>query len=258
MLKRLVDVPKELTTAVVFDQSVFIKNAINTLIHEGTLGLFLTSILILVFLGSFRATLAVLFSIPLSALATMIVLYFGGSSINSMILGGLALSFSRLIDNSVVVLENIFRHLEMGEPPDVAAEHGGREVALPVLAATLTTIIVFFPVTFLFGVSRFLFGALALAVVISLLASYLVAMTVVPLYCANFIKTAHSGGRFNHWFDRQFERFLKWYERTVGVLLLRPWAMMAVLGGIIATGLTVFPAARSFVLSANRRRPVPH
>jgi multidrug efflux pump subunit AcrB len=88
-----------------------------------------------------------------------------------MILGGLALAFSRLIDNSVVVLENIFRHIELGETPEVAAEKGGREMALPVLAATLTTVVVFFPVTFLYGVSRFLFSALALAVVLSLAAT---------------------------------------------------------------------------------------
>ena len=108
-----------------------------------------------------------------------------------MVLGGLALAFSRLIDNSVVVLENIFRHLELGESPEVAAEKGGEEVALPVLAATLTTAVVFFPVTFLYGVSRFLFSALALAVVLSLFASYFVAMTVVPLFCAKFIKAHH-------------------------------------------------------------------
>ena len=84
-----------------------------------------------------------------------------------MVLGGLALAFSRLIDNSVVVLENIYRHLEMGESPEEAAEKGGKEVALPVLAATLTTVVVFFPVTFLYGVSRFLFSALALAVALS-------------------------------------------------------------------------------------------
>ena len=110
-----------------------------------------------------------------------------------MILGGLALAFSRLIDNSVVVLENIFRHMEMGASPEVAAERGGREVALPVLAATLTTAIVFFPVTFLYGVSRFLFTALALAVILSLFASYIVAMTVVPLFCAKLIKLKHEG-----------------------------------------------------------------
>ena len=90
--------------------------------HEGGIGLFLTALMILMFLGSMRATVAVFFSIPLSALATFIALQMGGSSINSMVLGGLALAFSRLIDNSVVVLENIYRHLEMGE---TAARSGG-------------------------------------------------------------------------------------------------------------------------------------
>jgi HAE1 family hydrophobic/amphiphilic exporter-1 len=183
----LLDVPKSLITQVVFDQSVFVKTAIANLIHEGLIGLVLTGAMILIFLGNFRATMAVFLSIPLSALATFIVLAFGGSSINSMILGGLALAFSRLIDNSVVVLENIYRHMELGESPRVAAERGGNEVALPVLAATLTTAVVFFPVTFLYGVSQFLFTALALSVVISLFASYIVAMTVVPLYCANLL-----------------------------------------------------------------------
>src|SRR5450756_1455348 len=130
----LFDVPRELVTRVTFDQSVFVKTAIETLLHEGGIGLLLTSLLILILLGSFRATLAVLFSIPLSALAAFIALSFGGGSINSMVLGGLALAFSRLIDNSVVVLENIYRHLEAGESPAVAAEKGGREVALPVLS----------------------------------------------------------------------------------------------------------------------------
>jgi len=188
----LVDVPAQLVTKVVFDQSVFVRNAIENLIHEGVIGLVLTGVMILVFLGSMRATAAVFLSIPLSALAAFIVLALGGNTINAMILGGLALAFSRLIDNSVVVLENIFRHIEMGEPPEVAAEKGGQEVALPVLAATLTTSVVFFPVVFLYGVSQFLFTALALAVVLSLFASYFVAMTVVPLFCAKFIRN-HQG-----------------------------------------------------------------
>ena len=189
VVAHLLDVPKRLITEVVFDQSVFVRTAIETLIHEGAIGLVLTGLMILVFLGSMRATVAVFLSIPLSALAAFIALDLGGNTINAMILGGLALAFSRLIDNSVVVLENIFRHLEMGEPPEVAAERGGQEVSLPVLAATLTTIVVFFPVTFLYGVSRFLFTALALSVVFSLLASYVVAMTVVPLFCAKLIKS---------------------------------------------------------------------
>jgi multidrug efflux pump subunit AcrB len=171
ILKHLVDVPSAMRTTVVFDQSRFVKTAIETLLHEGGIGLFLTCLMILIFLGSLRATVAVFFSIPLSVLATFIILQMSGSSINSMVLGGLALALSRLIDNSVVVLENIYRHLEMGESQRVAAENGGREVALPVLAATLTTAVVFFPVTLLEGVSKFLFTAMALSVVISLAAS---------------------------------------------------------------------------------------
>jgi HAE1 family hydrophobic/amphiphilic exporter-1 len=230
-LKHLVDIPKQLVGTVVFDQSKFVKTAIETLLHEGGIGLALTSVMILIFLGSFRATLAVFFSIPLSALMTFLILALGGGTVNSMVLGGLALAFSRLIDNSVVVLENIYRHLELGEAPEVAAEKGGREVALPVLAATLTTAVVLFPVTLLYGVSKYLFSALALAVVISLGASYVVAMTVVPLYCARFIKApAHAGGhapvswggRFNHWFNGRFEAFLKVYDHAVNFVLNRP------------------------------------
>src|ERR1700744_4139175 len=235
MLKRLVDVPAAMHTTVVFDQSRFVKTAIETLLHEGGIGLFLTCLMILIFLGSLRATIAVFFSIPLSVFATFIVLQMTGSSINSMVLGGLALALSRLIDNSVVVLENIYRHLELGEPPRVAAETAGREVALPVLASTLTTAVVFFPVTLLGGVSKFLFSAMALSVVIALGASYFVAMTVVPLYCSKFLKlnppefiaetdSAEArtlsgspgwGTRFNNAFNRRFEQLLARYEALV-------------------------------------------
>ncbi len=184
----LLDVPKVLKTNVVFDQSVFVKVAVKNVINEGTIGLCLTAVMILLFLGNVRATVAVLLSIPISCLATFLGLNFGGSSINTMVLGGLALALSRLIDNSVVVLENVFRHMELGEDPVAAAQRGGREVQLAVLAATISTCIVFFPVVLLYGVSKFLFSALALAVVLALFASYLVAMTVVPLFCARFIR----------------------------------------------------------------------
>ncbi|MEO6740463.1 MAG: efflux RND transporter permease subunit [Chthoniobacteraceae bacterium] len=247
-LKKLVDVPKELKTQVVFDQSLFVKNAIRNLVHEGGLGLILTGLMILLFLGSLRATGAVFLSIPLSALATFIALAFGGGTINTMILGGLALAFSRLIDNSVVVLENIFRHLELGETPEVAAEKGGREVALPVLAATLTTAVVFFPVLFLYGASRYLFTALALAVVLSLFASYFVALTVVPLFCAKLIKRpqghgeGHGGQKgFNGWFNRKFNGMLDRYEGTLKRSLLRPVATVLGLSGIFILSLAVYP-----------------
>ncbi len=241
-LKHLVDSPSTLASEVVFDQSRFVKTAIATLLHEGGIGLLLTCVMILLFLGSFRATVAVSFSIPISACATFVALQLGGSSINTMVLGGLALAFSRLIDNSVVVLENIHRHMELGEPPVVAAEKGGHEVALPVLAATLTTIVVFFPVTLLYGVSKYLFSSLALAVVLSLIASYLVAMTVVPVFCARFIKPHqhHEGGR-KRWFDRGFEGLLRLYNKVVLGILAVPRLTMAVFAVAFAASLLLFP-----------------
>ena len=261
-IKSLYDIPKELRATVVFDQSAFVKEAIKTLLHEGALGLALTSIMILIFLGSFRATSAVFLSIPLSALATFVILYFAGSTINTMILGGLALAFSRIIDNSVISLENIYRHLEGGAAPMAAAETGGTEVSLAVLAATLTTAVVFFPVTFLYGVSKFLFSALALAVVISLFASYFVAMTVIPLFCSRFLKAVpHTGehksseyeveptaaghgskwDRFTAAFNRHFNRLLDLYERWVKKAVARPGRTVAVLGGAFVLSLLIYP-----------------
>jgi multidrug efflux pump subunit AcrB len=244
----LVDVPLAMKTGVVFDQSRFVRTAIETLLHEGGIGLFLTCAMILMFLGSLRATLAVFFSIPLSVCATFFVLQMGGSSINSMVLGGLALALSRLIDNSVVVLENIYRHLELGEPPPVAAETGGKEVALPVLASTLTTAVVFFPVTLLVGVSKFLFSAMALAVVVSLFASYIVAMTVVPLFCARYL-TAHNaeketgpgwGTGFNSAFNRSFNRLLELYEALVKNVLRIPATVLVLFFAAFAASLLLY------------------
>jgi len=252
-LARLVDVPKQLVAKVVFDQSAFVKMAIENLLHEGAIGLILTGLMVLLFLGSMRATAAVFLSIPLSALAAFMAINAGGGSVNTMVLGGLALAFSRLIDNSVVVLENIFRHIEMGEPPEIAAEKGGQEVALAVLAATLTTAIVFFPVIFLYGVSRFLFVALALAVVLSLLASYLVAMTVVPLFCAKLIRKHQCdeeigegaiGSRFGviaKKFNLYFERLLVKYDDSLSRALLKPAATTIGLAGVSLLCLGMYP-----------------
>src|SRR6202045_4227582 len=241
----LLDIPKSLMTKVVFDQSLYVKTAIWNVLQEGGMGLVLTAAMILLFLGSIRGTFSVMLSIPLSCLAAFLALNATGGTINTMVLGGIALVLSRLIDNSVVVLENIFRHLEMGESPSVAAEKGGQEVALAVLAATITSAVVFFPVTFLYGVSRFLFSALALAVVLALFASYFVALSVVPLFCANLIKAprldhapegdAHDGRseavtwgqRFSRVFNAKFTGLLNSYERRVRWSLKRPGLVVA-------------------------------
>jgi multidrug efflux pump subunit AcrB len=259
LTSKLVDIPKQLVTNVVFDQSVYVKAALLTVLHEGGIGLVLTSIMILIFLGSVRATSAVLLSIPLSAVAAFVVLAMMGSTVNTMILGGMALAFSRVIDNSVISLENIYRHLEMGALPRIAAEVGGAEVSLAVLAATLVDVVDFFPVVFLYGVSKFLFSALALAFSLSLLASFVVAMTVIPLFCSRFLKQhapaeggaehpvpAHPGSksawdRFNAAFNRGFGKVLDFYERWVRRAVARPGWTVAALAGVFALSLAIGP-----------------
>ncbi len=268
LLTNLYDIPKQLVTNVVFDQSVFVKEAIHTVLDEGLIGLALTSVMILMFLGSPRATSAVLLSIPISALATFIILDLMGATVNTLILGGMALAFSRVIDNSVISLENIYRHLEMGEPPMRAAEAGGSEVTLAVLAATLVGVVAFFPVTTLFGVSKFLFSALALSFCLSLFISFAVAMTVIPLFCSRFLKsvphaTHHSEGlegevsedylnesrhkkslwtRFTEGFNAGFNNVLSVYEASVRRCLKRPGLTVLALTGLFVLSLAIYPS----------------
>lgn len=276
----LYDVPKQLSANILFDQSVFVKEAIHSVLHEAGMGLLLTSFMILLFLGNLRATSAVLLSIPLSALAAFMVLDLLGKNVNTMILGGLALAFSRVIDNSVISLENIYRHLEEGEAPMKAAEVGGSEVTIAVLAATLVGVVTFFPVTILYGVSKFLFSALALSFCIALLASFLVAMTVIPLFTSRFLKSApasdeeqaedmreeEAGGsaagdiplhdrpkaapargkqswwaRFNSGFNRLFTNLLNTYERSVRWSLRSPWLTIGALLALFLISLAIYP-----------------
>ena len=263
----LLDIPQQLKTNVVFDQSVFVKTAIKNVITEGAIGLCLTGIMILLFLGNIRATIAVLLSIPISCIATFLILSFFGNSINTMVLGGMALVLSRLIDNSVVVLENIFRHFEMGSDSVKASQEGGKEVQLAVLAATFSTAIVFFPVVLLTGVSKYLFTALALAVVIALFCSYVVAMTVVPLFCSRFIKhTRHDhehesaepgdpvpqhmrGGHGQknlfativYRFNQGFGWLQKSYDRAIHFCLGRPALVVAAFSIFVVLSFTLSP-----------------
>ena len=250
-VKHLLDIPSSLVTNVVFDQSQYVKTAVANVLREGGIGLILTAVMILIFLGSVRGTISVLISIPVSCLAAFLLLNAVGGTINTMVLGGLALVLSRLIDNSVVVLENIFRHMEEGEDAFTAAEKGGQEVQLAVLAATFTTAIVFFPVVFLYGVSKYLFTALALGVVLALAASYLVAMTVVPLFCARFIKMTHGHGghqetksafgKFVAGFNHRYNRMLGSYDAAVAKALQRPVATIVLIMGSFVLSLALAP-----------------
>jgi multidrug efflux pump subunit AcrB len=259
-IKHLRDIPAQMKARVVFDQSVFVRQAISTVLREGGMGLVLTALMVLLFLGSARATAAVFLSIPLSVMATFFFLHIGNATINAMILSGLALAFSRLIDNSVIVLENIFRHVELGEKPLIAAEKGTNEVALAVLAITIATVVVFFPVTLLYGVSKYLFTALAISVVLALFASYFVAVSVVPLYCAHLLKgEAHHeaaaaegeppkrtarlswGARFHAGFNARFDGMLDKYDATVKKALDYPRIVVFGFVGVFLLSFALYP-----------------
>src|SRR5271156_1580233 len=222
LLPKVYALPAGMKLRTIFDQSTYVMQAVKSLEHEAVSGSVLASLVILIFLGSFRSTFAIFLSIPLSILAGGFGLFMNNSTINIMTLGGFALAIGRLVDDSVVVLENINRHLAEGKEPHAAARQGAEEVALPVLASTITTCIVFFPVMFLFGVAKYLFSALALAVVLSMAASYLVSMSIIPLYCARFLTTEQAvaaehdeaSGIFAI-FNRAYERFAGGYQRLL-------------------------------------------
>jgi len=261
ILPKVFGMPPGMKLKAIFDQSDYILDAVHSLEHEAISGSILASLMILIFLGSFRSTFAIFLSIPLSILAATFCLFMGGSTINIMTLGGFALAIGRLVDDSVVVLENINRHLAEGKEPATAAKEGAEEVALPVLASTITTIIVFFPVMFLFGVAKYLFSALALAVVLAMLASYVVAMAVIPIYCARFLTQeeaqaleaaasggghagAHSSNLFQMAFgvfNRRYQRFADWYEKQLRRALEHKMVVIGTVSVLFGVSLLIFP-----------------
>ena len=269
LLPRVFDLPPGMKLKTIFDQSIYVRQAVKSLEHEAISGSVLASLVILIFLGSFRSTFAIFLSIPLSILAGGFGLFISSSTINIMTLGGFALAIGRLVDDSVVVLENINRHLADGKEPYLAAREGAEEVALPVLASTVTTCIVFFPVMFLFGVAKYLFSALALAVVLSMAASYLVSMSIIPLYCARFLNkeqalaAEHGSSGVFAAFNNAYERFASGYER----LLERALNHKAVVVGGVAIlfvvslamyprlGTELFPATDAGTFTINFRAP---
>jgi len=189
LLPHLLNIPEGVKFNLAFDQSIYIKQAISSLLHEAIQGSILAFIIILVFLRSFTSTLIISLSIPLSVMVTFILLYFvGHQTLNTFTLGALTLSVGRLVDDAIVVLENIYRHRGMGKSPVKAALDGTGEVAMPVLASTITTISVFFPVVFITGIARLLFEPFALTISFALIASYFVSLTVIPALTKKYLK----------------------------------------------------------------------
>jgi HAE1 family hydrophobic/amphiphilic exporter-1 len=192
-------IPPDVNVEVAFDQSQYVRDALANLRLEGVLGAVLASLVVLLFLGSLRSTLIVALSIPLSILAAFLGLYLTGHTLNIMTLGGIALVLGRVVDDSIVDVENTIRHLGLGKTPLEAARHSAAEIAVPVLIATLTTVVVFLPLTFMTGVGKYLFTPLAISAALAMGASYLVSRTVSPLYCSRYLRAHGHRERFPLW-----------------------------------------------------------
>jgi multidrug efflux pump subunit AcrB len=212
-----------------FDQSVFVNQSVQGVLREGAIAAVLTALMILLFLGSWRSTVVVMISIPLSILTSLVVLYFLGETLNTMTLGGLALAIGILVDDSTVTIENTHRLLtEEGMPLPAATLHGAAGIAIPTLVSTLAISCVFTSVVFLEGPSKYLFTPLGLAVVFAMLASYGLSRTLTPITIGLLLKSEHHGGdggkqnllqRFQTGFDRNFERMRQGYVGLLTYLL---------------------------------------
>ncbi len=191
-MPKLLGVPPGVSVSMSLDQSTYIRQSIQTLWHEAAVGSLLAFLVILVFLRSFVSTVIIGIAIPLSLMLTLVAMYFLGQTLNIFTLGGLALAVGRLVDDSIVELENINRHLAMpGTPRRKAVLDAAREVAMPIFVSTITTIVVFLPTVFLEGQSRLLFIPLTFTISFSLFASFLVSRTVTPLLCYHWLKGEH-------------------------------------------------------------------
>jgi multidrug efflux pump subunit AcrB len=235
--------PAGLKITELFDQSVFVTRSVEGVLREGAIAAALTALMILLFLGSWRSTLVVMISIPLSILTSLVVLYFLGETLNTMTLGGLALAVGILVDDSTVTIENTHRLLtDEGKPLPEATLYGAAGIAIPTLVSTLAISCVFTSVVFLEGPSKYLFTPLGLAVVFAMLASYGLSRTLTPITIGLLLKSEHHGtedgsrrnlfSRFQAGFDRGFERMRKIYVTLLTYLLHRR-AIVPVVGALI-------------------------
>jgi len=247
--------PDDVNLNVIFDQSSYVRNSISGLQNAGLGGLILVVIVLILFLGNFRSSLIVAISLPLSVLFAFIVLYATGQAINSITLGGMALVLGLLVDNSIVVLENIDRHLKMGKSSFAAAKDAALEVANPVLASTLVIMVVFFPVLFLTGITKFLFSPLAITVAGAMIGSYIFALTLIPIMGAFFFKDhlpdSDKKPRRNAlgFFQRFIDRLSTKYQKSLSATLKFRWPVLGITVLLLAislfllknTGYELFP-----------------
>jgi multidrug efflux pump subunit AcrB len=264
--------PPGLSINELFDQSKLVTASIAGVLREGAIAAGLTGLMILLFLGSWRSTLIVLISIPLSILTSIIILYFMGHTLNTMTLGGMALAVGILVDDSTVTIENTHRLRSAGMNLAAATLHGSAGIAVPTMVSTLAISCVFTSVVFLEGPAKFLFTPLGLAVVFAMLASYGLSRTLTPVIIGLLLKGEHHGGadssanwfsRLHQRFERGFELFRRGYVRVLTMLLRRRFivpiaaALMLVLGGVTLTvvGRDFFPAIDGGQIKLHVRAP---
>jgi CzcA family heavy metal efflux pump len=213
-LPKMIGIPPGVKLGISFDQSLYIRMAIRNLAEQAWHGSLLAAAVILLFLRNLTSTLIISVAIPLSILVTFIVLYFSNMTLNIFTLGGLALGVGRLVDDSIVELENIQRHLNRDPSRWDAIVNAAREVAMPIFASTVTTVVVFLPIFFVIGIARLLLIPLTLTIAISLFTSFFISRTVTPCLCHKFLKPEQEAARnLPAWWGRFIERSRLWYER---------------------------------------------
>ena len=246
-LKPILERIKGVNLDVVMDQSVYVREAIRNLVQEAGLGFLLAAAMVFIFLGSYRPTLIVLIALPLAVLGALIGLYFTHETLNAMTLGGIAVVIGLLIDESIVVLENTARHLDLGVSPREAALVGASEVMRPLTIVTITISVVFFPIIFISGIGKFLFTPLAKSVIFAMWTSRLLASTLVPVCAARFFKSrrppnsdvaADSGHRppRQHWFERLRGR----YSRALDRVLQARWRVLGATAALFIVSMLLF------------------
>ncbi len=270
--------PSGMELKIDFDQSVFVRGAISGVVREAIISSLLVSLMVVLFLGSWRSMVIVCTSIPLAIFSAIIGLNLYGHTINIMTLGGLALAIGMLVDDATVEVENIHRNRMLGKPLTRAILDGASQIAVPAIVATLAICIVFFPVVLLVGPARFLFTPLAISVVLAMLASYLLSRTLVPALARLLMHSEHhdalgsalpEGGwkrvavRFNRWRDEKFERLQNRYAAVLGAALahrrftIATAAAIAVasLGLVFVVGTDFFPSVDAGLMKLHFRAP---
>jgi multidrug efflux pump subunit AcrB len=248
-IPKMIGIPPGVQLGISFDQSIYIRQSIKNLIEQALHGSLLAAAVILLFLRNLTSTLIISVAIPLSILVTFIVLYFTNQTLNVFTMGGLALGIGRLVDDSIVELENIQRHLNVDRNRWDAIVNAAREVAMPIFASTVTTVVVFLPMFFIVGIARLLLIPLTLTIAIALFTSFFVSRTVTPALCYRFLKSEQEAHRslpswfvsIMQWSQRRYDALDEGYERSLRWVLAHRRTLLVSVVTIFVGSLMLLP-----------------